>query len=96
MKLLLVVLLVQVAAIGQHLLNIANLDRTSRSQQTAVNLYAGRVSVHERPDPQVFNVVDQGATQGPVERLILLNWDYRQVYQVGSSDDIALQAYEVR
>ena len=53
MELLAIVLLVEVHAVGQHLLHVSNLDRHVGREHGTVDIDATRVDVIEAPHPYV-------------------------------------------
>ena len=56
MELLVVVLFVQVHAVGEHFLDVADFDWHVRRQVRTVNVDTPWVDVAETPDPQVLKV----------------------------------------
>ena len=95
-ELLVVVHLVQVHAVGEHLLHVADFDRHVRREERAVDVDAARVNVVEAPDPEMLHVVLEVGTRHEVKGLVLHNgcdWD---VQKVRTADDVALEFDELR
>ena len=96
MELLVVVLLVQVHAIGQHFLDVAHFDRHIRGQMRTVHIETARVDIIEAPHPKVLDVVFEIASSHKMQRLVFLNWVDRQSNQVRSPHDVSLELDVVR
>ena len=96
MELLVAILLMQVHAVRQHLLNVSNLDRHVDGEVRAVHINAPRVNIVEAPDPQMLHKEVKAATCDEMQRLFLLDGDEGDPKQVWSSHYVSLEVNVVR
>ena len=87
---------VEVHAIGQHLLDISDLDGVARGQVLAVNLDSSRVGIVVAPHIELLGDEQKVCSRLPVKGLVFLHWVNGQLYQVRAADYISLQVHEVR
>lgn len=69
-----VVHLVQVHAVGKHLLDVSNLDGVTRRQIFTVNFDSRGVSIIEAPDKDLLDIELEVGASLPMQRLVFLDW----------------------
>ena len=94
-ELLMVVHLVQIHTIGQHLLDVSDLDGIARGQVLAVHLDSPGVAVVIAPHIEFLGDEQKVRSCLPVKGLVFLHWVNRQFEQVRPADNIPLQIHEV-
>ena len=85
----------EVHSVWKHFLDVADFDWHIRAQKRAVDIDATRVNVIEAPNPEVLNVIVEVATRLKVDRLVFLDRHHRHPQQVGPTDDVPLELYEI-
>jgi hypothetical protein len=90
-----VILLVQVHAIWEHLLQVAYLEGVVGSQVLAVHFKSGRVLIQEGPHIDLSYVEVEDATSLEMQTLILLYWVNGHAQQVRTTYYVPLQGHEL-
>ena len=87
------IILMEVHAVGQHFLEVANFYGEVRSEVLAVNLETGRVLIHEAPDLDLLYEELEVCSGLPMERLVFLHGVDGHHQQVRSTHDVALETH---
>ena len=90
LELCVTILLVEIHAMWEHLLEITNSEWVPRGEQGAVNFESCWVSIVEAPDPDVVDEEAEVSTCLEVERLVFLHGSDRHSEQVWSANDVPL------
>ena len=96
LELCVTILLVEIHAVWEHLLEITNSEWVPRGEQGAVNFESCWVSIVEAPDPDVVDEEAEVSACLEVERLVFLYGSNRHSEQVWSTNDVPLKFHEVR
>jgi hypothetical protein len=85
---------VQVHAVGEHLLDISNLDWEARCQMLTINLNSTGVRIVVAPDVDFLGNEHEVGTSLPMQGLVFLDWIDWKSQQVGTAHNVSLQVHE--
>lgn len=90
-----IILLVQVHAVGEHLLHISNFDGQIGGQVLAVYFNAAGVGVQVTPHPHLLDQIMECATSLEMQTLVFLDGQDGDAEEVGLAHNIALEFHIV-